>query len=129
MIEDNHIVSNLGENDPFILIFSREIEEGNNNSDINTDNFFIKISTTSPLFSEYKKYINIFSESEARQLPDHILIKYTINTGDAEPLYKSIYNLSVNELSTLRDNLEKILKKGYIQRLTSPAGTPILFIF
>jgi len=57
------------------------------------------------------------------------LVEYAINTGDVEPLYRFIYNLSANELSTLRDNLEKILEKGYIQRLISPAGAPILFIF
>ncbi len=62
-------------------------------------------------------------------MPDHVLIKYTINTGDAESLYRFIYNLSVNELSILRDNLEELLEKGYIQRLTSPAGASILFIF
>ena len=57
------------------------------------------------------------------------MVEYTINTGDAEPLYEFIYNLSVNEFSTLRDNLEEFLKKRYIQRLISPTGTPILFIF
>ena len=39
MIEDNHVILNLGKNDPFILVFPREIEEGNNNSDININNF------------------------------------------------------------------------------------------
>ncbi len=61
-------------------------------------------------------------------MPDHALIKYTINTGDAESLYRFIYNLLVNELSTLRDNLEEFLEKRYIQRLTSPAGASILFL-
>ncbi len=60
---------------------------------------------------------------------DHALVEYTINTGNAESLYKFIYNLSINKLSTVRDNLEEFLEKGYIQRLTSPAGAPILFIF
>ncbi len=89
----------------------------------------MRVSTIFPLLSEYREYVNIFFKSEARQLPNHILIKYTINTGDVESLYRLIYNLSANELSTLRDNLEKLLKKRYIQRLTNPAGAPILFIF
>ncbi len=109
-------------------MFFREIEEGNNNSDTDIDNFFIKVSTISPLLSKYEEYADIFSESEARQLPNHVLIEYVINTGDVESLYKSIYNLSVNELSTLRDNLKEFLEKRYIQRLTSLAGTSILFI-
>ena len=114
MIENNYIASNLRENGPFILIFPKEIEEGNNNSDTDTDNFFIKVSTISPLLSKYEEYADIFSESEARQLPNHILIEYTINTGNAESLYRFIYNLLVNEFSILRDNLEKFLEKGYI---------------
>ncbi len=66
MIEDDHVVSNLRENDPFILIFFREIEEGNNSSDTDIDNFFIKVSTTSPFPLEYREYTDIFSESEVR---------------------------------------------------------------
>ncbi len=62
-------------------------------------------------------------------MSDHVLIEYAINTGDAEPLYKFIYNLLVNELSIFRDNLKEFLEKGYIQRLISLAGAPILFIF
>src|SRR6266536_6610665 len=107
MIEDNHIASTLTKNDPFVLIFSKKIEKRNNNSDIDTNNSFIKVFTTSPLLSKYREYTDIFSESETRQLPDHILIEQTINTGDAESLYKPIYNLSINELSTLRDKLEE----------------------
>ncbi len=110
-------------------MFFKEIEEENNSSDINIDNFFIGVSATSPLLLEYREYVDIFSESEARQLSDYILVEYVINTGDTESLYRFIYNLLVNELSIFRDNLEEFLKKGYIQRLTSPAGAPILFIF
>ncbi len=114
MIEDGYGVSNLGENDLFVLVFPREVEEGNNNSDTDIDNFFIEVSTISPLSSEYREYVDVFSESEARQLSNHILVKYTIDTGDAESLYRFIYNLSANELSIFRDNLEEFLKKGYI---------------
>ncbi len=66
MIENNHVALNLKKNNLFILIFPREIEEGNNNFDTDIDNFFIKISVISPLPSEYRKYINILSKSEAR---------------------------------------------------------------
>ena len=60
---------------------------------------------------------------------NHALVEYVIDTGDAESLYESIYNLLVNELSIFRDNLEEFLEKDYIQQLISPAGAPILFIF
>ncbi len=66
MIEDDYVVLNLGENDLFVLVFSREIEEGNNNSDTDIDKFFIETSAISPLLLEYRKYVDIFFESEAR---------------------------------------------------------------
>ncbi len=66
IIEDNHIASNFKENNPFILIFPKEIEEGNNNSDIDINNSFIEISAISPLPSEYREYTDIFFKSEAR---------------------------------------------------------------
>ena len=66
MIEDDYIALNLKKNDPFILIFSKEIEERNNSSDTDINNSFIKVSTTSPLLLEYGEYVDIFSESKAR---------------------------------------------------------------
>ncbi len=81
IIEDDYIVLNLKKNNPFILIFPREIEERNNNFDTDINNSFIKISTTSPLLSEYREYIDIFSKSEARQLSNHALIKHAIVVG------------------------------------------------
>jgi len=66
MIEDNYIVLHLKKNNPFVLVFFREVEEGNNNSDIDINNFFIKASTISSLFLEYKKYVDIFFKSEVR---------------------------------------------------------------
>ncbi len=66
MIEDDHVALNFRENDLFILVFPREVKKGNNNSDIDIDNSFIKVSTISPLFLEYREYIDIFFESEAR---------------------------------------------------------------
>ncbi len=66
MIEDNYIVLNLKKNNPFILMFPREIEKRNNNFDINIDNSFIEIFIISPLLSEYREYVDIFFESEAR---------------------------------------------------------------
>ncbi|SRR6266498_991040 len=90
MIEDNYIVLNFKKNDPFILIFFKKVEEGNNSFDIDINYSFIKVFTTSPLPFKYGEYTNIFFKSEARQLPDYILIKYTINTGKVESLYRSI---------------------------------------
>ncbi len=66
IIEDNYVALNLRENDFFILVFSREIEEGNNNSDIDIDNSFIEVSIIFPLPLKYREYVDIFSKSEVR---------------------------------------------------------------
>ncbi len=66
IIEDDHVVLNLRKNDPFVLVFSSEVEEGNNNSDIDIDNSFIRVSAISPLSSEYREYIDVFFKLEAR---------------------------------------------------------------
>jgi len=66
IIEDDYVALNLEENDLFILIFFRKVEEGNNNSDTDIDNFFIKVSVIFPLPLEYREYINIFFESEVK---------------------------------------------------------------
>ena len=66
IIENNYVALNFRENDLFILVFFRDLEEGNNSFDIDIDNFFIKTSTISPLLSEYREYVDIFSKSEVR---------------------------------------------------------------
>ncbi len=66
MIEDDYIVLNLKENDLFVLIFFKKIEEGNNSSDTDTNYFFIEVSATSPLPSEYREYADVFFESKVR---------------------------------------------------------------
>ncbi len=66
MIENDHIVSNFKKNDPFILIFLKKIEEGNNSFDIDIDNSFIEVSVIFPLFLKYREYVDVFSKSETR---------------------------------------------------------------
>ena len=47
-------------------MFFKEIEERNNSSDIDIDNFFIEVFVIFSLPLEYREYVDIFSESEAR---------------------------------------------------------------
>ena len=45
-----------------------------------------------------------------------------------QPPFGPIYNLSQNELATLREYLDENLAKNFIRHLKSPAGAPILFV-
>jgi hypothetical protein len=61
---------------------------------------------------EYYKYMDIFSEEKANELPvisDRI---YSIETNREDPLYGPIYALSTIELEALRNYLDSSLEKG-----------------
>ena len=60
IIENNYVALNFRENDLFVLVFFREIEEENNNFDTDINYFFIRVSTTFPLLLEYREYIDVF---------------------------------------------------------------------
>ena len=77
--------------------------------------------------SEYKEFEDVFSDEQARELPEHGPDDHVIDTGDKEPPFGPLYNLSAIELKTLREYLDDLLSKGWIQPSISPAGAPVLF--
>jgi hypothetical protein len=99
-----------------------EIQLGDDSSDLS-----LLATGTESLPAEYEPYRSIFSDEEARALPEHSQMDHAIDTT-ANPPYGPIYNLSADELAALRRYLDEQLKKGYIRPLKSPAGAPILFV-
>ena len=90
-----------------------------------------KLDEGSPeqILKELLEFADIFLNEKAGTLPilkegDHAI---KIEEGK-EPLYGPLYNLSQIELAELRRYLEDTLIKGWIYRLISLAGAPILFI-
>ena len=89
-------------------------------------------ATTSPdlsgLPSEYHSFADVFSESEAFNLPPHREFDLQIETAEGEisPI-GHVYSLSESELAALRDFIDKNLKAGFIYPSKSTHGTPILF--
>jgi len=74
-------------------------------------------------------YQDVFSAEAASILPSHRATDHKIKVQEGkEPPYGPLYNLSERELEVLRDYLKDALEKGWIQRSTSPAGAPILFV-
>ncbi|EDN04910.1 hypothetical protein HCAG_08572 [Histoplasma mississippiense (nom. inval.)] len=75
---------------------------------------------------DYKDYLDVFREDipDAEHAPhDHAI---DLKPGK-EPPYRPIYNLSPQELSVLREYIEKALEKNWIRPSKSPAGAPVLF--
>ena len=78
---------------------------------------------------EFQQYLGIMSQEAADQLPAHrpYDCKIDLKEGTTAP-WGPIYPLSEEELRTLREWLKEMEKTGKIQRSTSPAGSPILFV-
>jgi hypothetical protein len=79
--------------------------------------------------AEFRQYLGILSKEASDALPEHRSYDCKIDFKDGEvPPWGPIYPLSEIELQTLREWLKEMLRTGKIQRSTSPAGSPILFV-
>jgi len=77
---------------------------------------------------EYHDLLQLFPVKEATEPPPRRGIDHRIELLPNEtPPFKALYNLSGNELRTLRDYLEKNLRKGWIRASSSSAEAPVLF--
>ena len=73
--------------------------------------------------------LRVFSGKRAKILLQSLEYNHAINLEEGKlPLNFPIYNLSCKELEILREYLNSLLKKGWIQPSKLLAGTLILFI-
>jgi hypothetical protein len=79
--------------------------------------------------AEFRQYLGIMSKEAADKLPEHrpYDCKIDLKEGSTAP-WGPIYPLSEKELQVLREWLKEMEKTGKIQRSTSSAGSPILFV-
>ena len=72
-------------------------------------------------------YDEVFQDVDS--LPPHRDIDHKIELlPDSIPPWKNTYHMSDEELKRLKDELERLLKLGHIQRSTSPFGAPLFFV-
>jgi hypothetical protein len=77
----------------------------------------------------YLQWQRVFSEGEAATLPDDKMIHaIPLEPGKSLP-YGPLYSLSQYKLKVLHKYLDKMLARGWIYQLTSPAGAPVLFVW
>ena len=77
---------------------------------------------------KYHRFFDVFSPTEVDQLPPHRPYDVAIKLEEGKsPPFSPIYSLSREERTELFSYIESHLKKGFIQRSTSPAASPILF--
>lgn len=78
---------------------------------------------------EFAEFADIFDEREADKLPPHRSFDHRIPLIDNQiPPSGPIYALSQNEQVVLRDYINTMLEKGFIQHSESPTSAPVLFV-
>lgn len=81
-----------------------------------------------PMQKLLKEFADIFAPLPA-QLPPRRKYDHSIKLVEgAEPPYKSLYQLSLQENNILHQQLKELLEKGWIQPSQSPYGAPVLFV-
>jgi hypothetical protein len=79
---------------------------------------------------DYKDFAIVFSETEANKLPPHrpgVDHRIELREG-CRPPFGPLYNLSEQELGTLKTYIDDMLQLGFIVPSKSEAGAPILFV-
>ena len=82
-----------------------------------------------PLPLAYHEYRDVFSKANAETLPPHREADHSIDLEPGSKLpFGQVYNMSESELKALKAYIDENLANGFIQRSTSPAASPILFV-
>src|SRR5882672_8144433 len=77
----------------------------------------------------YQDFFDVFSQDEAKNMPPHRDFDHKIHLENNQtPPHSHIYLLTGTELGLLREFLDNMLGKWFIQLSWSPAGAPVLFM-
>jgi hypothetical protein len=89
----------------------------------------IQADDSSWIPSTYRDFLDIFSKKKAETLPPHRPTDHAIDLEPGTKLpYGRIYSLSEVELKALKAYIDTNLASRFIQRSSSPAASPILFV-
>src|SRR5690606_5664039 len=79
--------------------------------------------------AEYHRFIEVFGERFANQLPPHTKYDCEINlVPGAEPQKGRLYKQSANEREALREYIDEMERLGKIRRSSAPCSSPIMFV-
>jgi hypothetical protein len=74
------------------------------------------------------EYLYVFS-SDYSGLPPQRKVEFRIEcVPDTDPISKAPYRMASSELKELKEQLQKLLDKGFIHPSISPWGAPVLFV-
>jgi hypothetical protein len=73
------------------------------------------------------EFLDVFPE-ELPGMPSVHEIEFVIElVSGTAPIFKRPYRMPTNQLAKLKEQLQKLLDKGYIRPSASPWGAPIIF--
>ena len=75
-----------------------------------------------------REFLDVFPE-ELKNLPPEREVEFVIDLlPGATPLSKTPYRMAPAELKELKEQLQELLRQGFIQPSVSPWGAPVLFV-
>src|SRR3954452_18435365 len=80
---------------------------------------------------EFKRLIDEYEDIFVRdknELGRTNIVKHSINTGNEKPIKQRSYRMSQKEKEINKEELQKMLKKGVIQKSRSPWSSPVTFV-
>ena len=82
-----------------------------------------------PVACEFPDVFSDVFPDELPGLPPHREIEFCIDVvSDTTPISMPPYRMAPTELKELKEQLQKLLDKGFIRPSTSPWGAPVLFV-
>jgi hypothetical protein len=73
------------------------------------------------------EYPDVFLEELPGMPPDREIEFVTELVPGTAPIFKRPYRMAANQLAELKEQLQKLLDKGYIRPSASPWGAPVIF--
>ena len=77
---------------------------------------------------KFKNFEDVFSKEQANIFVSHQINDHVIELEDKELSYESLYNLSIKKLKILREYIDFILTKKWIQHFINSTKASILFV-
>ena len=114
-------------------LVSGEVDESVNNSEyelssLNTMHNDIETPSCPELQETLDEFKDVFRNELPAGLPPKRSVDHEIDTGDAVPVNRNAYPLSVSQLKKQSRQMEDLLKRQLIRESVSPWGAPVLFV-
>lgn len=87
----------------------------------------ISVEQKERLFELLKKYKHLFARDES-ELGQTSLTKHYIDTGDVRPIRQRDYRRGPAQEKIIREEVEKMLHNGVIQKSSSPWASPVVLV-